>query len=163
MVFVLLTYGGWSETVYLSGEARQVTDMSRALFLGTTAVTILYLFTNLAFVRAFGLEGLRQSNAVAADLVKLVAGDAAAKLIAGIVCIASLSTLNATIFTGARSIFAFGRSFAPFAMLGEQGAGDRAPRNALVVQAAITMGLIIFGAFTRDGFQSMVEYTAPVF
>lgn len=164
MVFVLLTYGGWSETAYLSGETRDATrDIPRALVLGTTVVTILYLFANLSFVRALGLEGLRQSNAVAADLVQLVAGDAAAMVVAGIVCITCLSTLNATIFTGARSIFALGRSFAPFAVLGEQGAGGRSPRNAIVVQATITIGLVVFGALARDGFQSMVEYTAPVF
>ncbi|MEW5964601.1 MAG: amino acid permease [Pseudomonadota bacterium] len=164
MVFVLLTYGGWSETAYLSGETRDATrDIPRALVLGTTVVTILYLFANLSFVRVLGLEGLRQSNAVAADLVQLVAGDAAAMVVAGIVCITCLSTLNATIFTGARSIFALGRSFAPFAVLGEQGAGGRSPRNAIVVQATITIGLVVFGALARDGFQSMVEYTAPVF
>ena len=164
LVFILLTYGGWSEAAYLSGEVRDVKrDIPRALILGTAAVTILYLFVNYAFVRAFGLEGLRQSNAVAADLVKLVAGEGAAAVVAGIVCIASLSTLNATIFTGARSIFALGRSFAPFAVLGEHGPGGRSPRNALIVQAAITIGLVVLGAFARDGFQSMVEYTAPVF
>ena len=33
----------------------------------------------------------------------------------------------------------------------------------MIVQAIITIGLVVFGAFARDGFQSMVEYTAPVF
>ncbi|MES0401876.1 MAG: amino acid permease [Hyphomicrobium sp.] len=164
MVFILLTYGGWTETVYLSGEVRNPRrDIPRALLFGTAAVTALYLFANYSYLRALGLEGLRQSSAIAADLVGLVFGEMGAAVVAGIVCVASLSTLNATILTGARSMYALGRSFAPFAVLGKQSADGRSPRNAIIVQAAITIGLVVFGAFARDGFQSMVEYTAPVF
>jgi len=35
--------------------------------------------------------------------------------------------------------------------------------NALLVQAVIALLLIGVGAFTRRGFETMVEYTAPVF
>lgn len=164
MVFILLTYGGWSEAAYLSGEIRDAKrDIPRTLLFGTATVTALYLLVNFSYLRAFGLEGLRQSDAVAADLAGLVFGAKGAAVAAGIVCATSLSTLNATIFTGARSMFALGRNFAPFAALGKHSAGGRSPRNAIVVQAAITIGLVVFGAFARDGFQSMVEYTAPVF
>jgi APA family basic amino acid/polyamine antiporter len=164
MVFILLTYGGWSEAAYISGEVRDARrDIPRALLIGTATVTALYLLANYSYLTAFGLEGLRQSNAVAADLVRVVFGAKAAVVVAGIVCVTSLSTLNATILTGARSIFALGRSFTPFAVLGRPGAGGRSPRNAIVVQSAVTIGLLVFGAFSRDGFESMVEYTAPVF
>ena len=84
-------------------------------------------------------------------------------MVAGIVCVTSLSTLNATILTGARSIFALGRSFTPLAVLGRPGVGGRSPHNAILVQSAVTIGLLVFGAFSRDGFELMVEYTAPVF
>jgi len=164
MVFILLTYGGWNEAAYLSGEVRNPRrDIPRALIFGTAIVTVLYLFANYSYLRAFGLEGLRQSDTVAADLIGLVFGEMGAAVVAGIVCVASLSTLNATILTGARSMYALGRSFAPFGALGRHSAGGRSPRNAIIVQAAITIGLVVFGAFTRDGFRAMVEYTAPVF
>jgi amino acid transporter len=133
------------------------------LLFGTAIITALYLFANASYLRAFGLEGLRQSDVIAADLVGLVLGEMGASVVAGIVCVTSLSTLNATILTGARSMFALGRSFAPFALLGRASAGGNAPRNAIIVQAAITLGLVVFGALSRHGFQSMVEYTAPVF
>src|ERR1019366_8496053 len=61
----------------------------------------------------------RQSNAVAADLVRVVFGAKGAVVVAGIVCVTSLSTLNATILTGARSIFALGRSFTPLRRSGQ--------------------------------------------
>jgi amino acid transporter len=37
------------------------------------------------------------------------------------------------------------------------------PRHALLVQTLIALGLIILGASTRKGFETMVDYTAPVF
>ena len=164
MVFVLLTYGGWSETAYLSGEVRDARrDIPRALICGTAIVTALYLFANYAYLRALGIEGLRQSDAIAANVVGLAFGDIGAAIIAGVVCAASVSTLNATILTGARSMYALGRSFPPLAVLGRHSARGRSPRNAILVQAIIAIGLVGFGSFSRDGFQSMVEYTAPVF
>jgi basic amino acid/polyamine antiporter, APA family len=164
MVFILLTYGGWSEASYLSGEVRNAKrDIPRALLLGTVTATALYLLSNLAYLFAFGLEGLRQSKVVAADLVAMAAGTESAAAVATIVCITSLSTLNATVLTGARSIYALGRSFPPFAVLGRSAQDGRAPRHAILLQAAIATGLVAFGAFSRDGFETMVEYTAPVF
>jgi amino acid transporter len=79
------------------------------------------------------------------------------------VCIAALSTLNATIFTGARSTLALGEDFAPFKTLGLRNPSNSAPANALLLQALIVLALIAFGSQARDGFQTMVEYTAPVF
>ncbi len=164
MVFILLTYGGWSEAAYLSGEVRDPKrDIPRALVLGTVLVTALYLLVNYAYLTALSFEGLRRSEVVAADVVAIAVGEKSAAVIAGAVCIASLSTLNATILTGARSIYALGKSFAPFAVLGRSDVHGHSPRNAILVQLAIILGLVLFGALTRSGFESMVEYTAPVF
>ena len=37
------------------------------------------------------------------------------------------------------------------------------PAKALLVQGAITLALVGLGMLTRKGFETMVEYTAPVF
>jgi amino acid transporter len=164
LVFILLTYGGWSEAAYLSGEVRDSEqDIPRALLFGTGLVTVLYLLINYSYLAALGLEGMRQSEVVAADLVAKALGAKGAAVVAAIVCITSLSTLNATILTGARSTYALGGSFTPFAFLGASDGNGSSPRNAILVQATIVIGLIVFGALSRNGFVSMVEYTAPVF
>src|SRR5690606_38125828 len=70
MVFVLLTYGGWNEAAYLSGELRDVRrNMWRVLLLGTVVITTIYLLVNLAYLRVFGLEGLRGTHTVGADMM----------------------------------------------------------------------------------------------
>ena len=164
MVFVLLTYGGWNEAAYLSGELKDVKrNMVRALMLGVAVIVTLYLLINFAYLHALGMEGLRKSNAVGADLMKIVAGTSGAIVLSIIVCITASSTLNGTIFTGARSYYALGRDVSVFHRLGIWEERGQTPANGLIVQGIIAIALILYGSTTRDGFESMVAYTAPVF
>ncbi|WP_375402135.1 APC family permease [uncultured Sphingomonas sp.] len=164
LVFVLLTYGGWSEAVYVSAELRDAPRlMWRVLVIGLGAVTLLYLLVNLAYLRGLGLGGMAASDAVAADLMRRVAGSAGAALIAGVVAVAALTSANATIFTGARSSFALGRDVPALGWLGRWDVRRATPGNALLVQGAAALLLVAAGAVARDGFRLAVEYTAPVF
>ena len=90
-------------------------------------------------------------------------GPAGATLIAIFVCGAAISTLNATIFTGARVYYALGRDLPGLKLFGTWSAKGENPANAFALQGAIALGLVGLGAFARDGFKTMVEYTSPVF
>ena len=164
MIFVLLTFGGWNEAAYLSGEVRDARrNMIRILLGGILTVTLIYLLVNLAYLAALGLGGMRESKAVAADLMRGVTGEKGAVVLALIVCLAALTTMNAAIFTGARTTYALGRDFRFFGKLGAWREAGSTPANALVVQGVITLLLILVSAFTPDGFSAMVAYTSPVF
>ncbi|HZE60102.1 MAG TPA: APC family permease, partial [Burkholderiales bacterium] len=164
MIFVLLTYGGWNEAAYLAGEVRDPRrNMMRILVGGILAVTVLYLLVNLGYLAALGLGGMRQSKAVAADVMRVVSGEKGALLLALIVCLAALTTVNAAIFTGARTNYALGRDFALFARLGSWREAGSTPGNALLLQGVIALALVLIASFTPDGFSAMVAYTAPVF
>jgi APA family basic amino acid/polyamine antiporter len=161
---VLLTYGGWNEASYVSAEVREPgRNMVRALVISILLVTALYVVVNVGLVRGLGLGGLAASKAPAAELLEKMTGRATAVLVSIIVVVATLTSVNATIFTGARSAYAVGRDFRPFRLLGRWHGGRQAPVNALIVQAIIALLLIVVGAGTRRGFETMVEYTAPVF
>ncbi len=164
MIFVLLTYGGWNEAAYLAGEVKDAQrNMTRILVIGIVLVTALYLLVNAGYLAALGLQGVRDSQAVGADVMRLIAGDRGAIALALIVCVSALTTMNAAILTGARSSYALGRDFRLFAALGRWSERGSTPVTALLWQAAITGVLIAASAFTRDGFSAMVAYTAPVF
>jgi APA family basic amino acid/polyamine antiporter len=164
MILVLLTYGGWNEAAYLSGEIRDVRrNMVRALMLGIGVVTLLYVGINYAYVRVLGLDGLRSSEAIGADLTRATLGDAGAFVLIVLVVGAALSTVNATIFTGARTNFALGRDFSLFRVLGSWKRDGETPANALILQAVIALALVGGASVTRSGIQTMVDYTAPVF
>jgi amino acid transporter len=164
MVFVLLTYGGWNEAAYLSAELRDVKrNMSRTLLISIGIVVFVYVLVNIAYVSALGLDGLMKSKAPAADVMRRAFGDTGASILTLLICGAALSTLNATIFTGARTYYALGRDLAGVRGLGVWNARGENPANAFLLQGVIALALVVLGAFTRDGFQTMVEYTAPVF
>ena len=164
MIFVLLTFGGWNEAAYLSGEVRDARrNMIRILLYGILAVTAVYLLVNVAYLTALGLAGVKESKAVAADVARLALGEKGAILIALVVCLAALTTMNAAIFTGARTTYAMGRDFSFFSKLGAWRESGSTPANALLVQGAITLVLVIASAVTPDGFSAMVAYTSPVF
>jgi len=118
---------------------------------------------NGAFLNALGIERMAASEAVGIDLMRVTLGEPGVLLIGIIVVMATLTSINATIFTGARTNYALGRDFRLFALLGKWDAKTSSPVNALAIQGVIALGLIGLGALTRDGFQSMVDFTAPVF
>ena len=164
MIFVLLAYGGWNEATYLAGEVRDARrNMTRILVWGVIAVTALYLLVNLAYLAVLGHGGIRDSKAVAADMMRIIAGEKGAVVLALIVCISVLTTMNAAIFTGARTSWAFGRDFRLLRFLGNWRETGSTPANALILQGAITLLLVAAGAATPDGFNAMVAYTTPVF
>jgi amino acid transporter len=100
---------------------------------------------------------------VAADIGQRTFGAGGGRLIAALIVVASMTSINAAIFTGARSSYAVGRDFRVFRLLGRWHPTTGTPVNALLVQGAIALALIGLGARTRDGFRTMVDYTAPVF
>jgi amino acid transporter len=164
MIFVLLAYGGWNEAAYLAGEVRDGRrNMTRILVIGVVAVTALYLLVNFAYLAVLGHGGVRDSKAVAADVMRVIAGEKGATLMALIVCVSVLTTINAAIFTGARTNYALGRDFPAFRFLGNWRERGSTPANALLIQGAIALALVGAGAATPDGFNAMVAYTSPVF
>jgi len=164
MIFVLLTYGGWNEAAYLGGEVHDARrNMLRVLIGGIAVVTALYLLVNLGYLAALGLDGMKESKAVAADVMRLVTGDRGAVLMSLLVCVAALTTMNAAIFTGARTNYALGRDFSMFRALGHWRESGSTPANALLLQGVIALVLVAASSVTPDGFTAMVAYTTPVF
>ncbi len=164
MVFVLLTYGGWNEAAYISAEVRPPRrNMVRALVWSILVVTALYLLVNWAYLRGLGTAGVAASPTVAADLVERATGEGGGRLVTVLIAVAAITSVNATIFTGARSAYALGRDYPALALLDRWSPRVDAPVNALLAQGVIALALALLGAWTRNGFETMVEYTAPVF
>lgn len=164
LVFVLLTYGGWNEAVYVSAEVENPRrNIARALLISIGLITGLYLLVNWAFLRGLGLAGLAGSEAAAADLMRRAAGEGGARFVSVLVAVSALTSANATVITGARTNYALGRDFRLFDFLGRWHERAHTPTNALLVQGAIALALVFAGSLAREGFTAMVEYTAPVF
>ncbi len=164
MVFIMLAYGGWNEAAYLSAETRNGgRGLVRALLLGLGLVTTVYLVVNAALLFAFGRAGLAGTPAPAPLLAEAAFGPAAAALLAFAIVASVLSTINATVLTGARAMCAAGGHVPVLAPLARWDRAASVPRPALLLQGAVALALTGYGATARDGFAAMVAFGAPVF
>ena len=164
MLFVLFTYGGWNDAAYISAEVRNPErNMVRALLYSICLVALLYVLVNVAYMRGLGFDAMARSDAVAADLLKVVWGPTGEKIISVMIAIAALTSVNGSMIVGARSNYALGRDWPLLGFLGRWDEVSGSPRTAIVFQGAIALALVAFGAFFKGGFKGLVEYSLPVF
>ncbi len=164
MVFVLLTFGGWNESAYISAELKGTPQtIVRVIVLSILIISIIYLLTNMALINGLGLKQLANSKAASADLLGLAFGPIGEKLLGLFVAIASLTSINATMIVGARTNFAMGEDWYCLRKMAHWEPSRGTPNFAYLVQGFISLALVGFGALQSDGFEAMVEFTAPVF
>ncbi len=163
MILVLFTYGGWNEMAFVAAEVRHPRrNIVRALLLGTLAVTAIYLLVNAAFLHALGLAGARHATP-ATDVLELAIGRWAGCAISILICVSALGAINGQVFTGARIYYAMGTDHRLYSWLGRWDARREQPIRSLLVQAVVTLALVIAFGSTPDGFESMVIFTTPAF
>ena len=186
MIFVLYAYGGWNDAAFVASEVRNRRNIARALILGTAIITVIYVATNVAYLRALGFEKMRSSWAVAADVGELVNKEHGPRAISILVMISALGAINGLIFTGSRLYSSLGAENSVFALLGRWSPRFGSPVWALLIQGAICLLMIVgvgiqAGRDTIDwgmeaiylkkmpwdqyfgGFDTLVSGTAPVF
>jgi APA family basic amino acid/polyamine antiporter len=163
MVFVLLTYGGWNEAAYISAEMRHRRQIVRALLWSIVMITVLYLLVNWALLAGLGFAGMARSQAVAADLMRAALGPLGDQMISLLVAVAAITSINATMIVGARTHYAVGRDWPALRRLAHWDHRRGSPVQAMHLQNATALLLVVLGAAIGSGFRAMVEFTAPVF
>ena len=164
LVFVLLTFGGWNESAYVSAELKGGSGtMVRVILTSMGILTAIYLLVNVALLYGLGLGGLSNTRTAASDIVGISFGAWAQKVLALFIAIAALTSINATMVVGARSSFAMARDWLTLSPLGHWKSERGSPTRAYLLQTLISLGLIVLGTQEADGFTAMVEFTAPVF
>lgn len=164
MILVLFTYGGWNHIAYIASEMRDPQrNILRAQLLGISAVGLLYILVNLAFVRTLGFDGVATSGSVAAAMLGHILGDMGAIVISLLICIACLGNINGMIMTGSRVLYAVGHDHPGFAWLGRWHGRLDAPVAALLVQMSITLLLIVLLGAGGRGFERLVILSTPLF
>lgn len=164
LVFVLLTFGGWNEAAYISAEVRGGPPaIVRSLLLSIAIITAVYLVFVFGVLKGLGFEQLKQTEALGIDVVQRALGDTGAQIIGILIAVAALTSMNSTMLVGARTNYSVARDWPIFGFMGGWQGERSTPTAGFIVQAAIALALIFFGALEKDGFSTMVEFTAPVF
>jgi amino acid transporter len=163
LVFVLFTFGGWNEAAYISSEVKGgQRAILKVLVTSILILTAIYLVFVLALVKGLGFDGLKASKAVGADIMRAAFGPFGEKLIGGMVAVAALTSINATMIVGARNNFALGKDWPILSFMSRWHGERNAPVVALLVQAGVALLLVALAAVEK-GVATMVEFTAPVF
>src|SRR3546814_1062739 len=76
---------------------------------GVFVITLLYWLVNWAYLRVLGINGVSDTETVAAEVMRLAFGEAGLVAIGVLVAVSALTSANASIFTGARSNYALDR------------------------------------------------------
>ncbi|MBP90962.1 MAG: amino acid permease [Planctomycetaceae bacterium] len=162
LILVLFTYGGWNDLSYVAAEVRNPSrNLFRALALGVTTITVIYILVNIAFLKGLGLAGTA-SNTVAVDLLTLAVGDYAGRAISLLICFSCLGAINGTLFAGSRIYYAVGTEHKLVSWLGSWSGRFDAPVRALLFQGGTAVvWTMLFG--NEQGFQRLLIFTAPVF
>jgi basic amino acid/polyamine antiporter, APA family len=166
MVFVLLAYGGWNESAYVSAEIKNpAKNILKSLVIGISVIAVIYLLVNWSYMHILGLEGVAKARNIAQDMVGSAIGPQFIPIITLCIVVAVLSTMNGTIISGARSNYALGRDFKIFGGLENWNEKSGTPVTALIIQGIIAIALVVIGTIINvgTGFETMVAYTAPVF
>jgi amino acid transporter len=164
MVFVLLAYGGWNEAAYISAEVRDGRrNMVRALVLSVSLITLLYLLVSWACWYTLGMAGLAAAGAPAADVMRRAFGPSGERILALLVAVSALTSINATMIVGARTGYALGSDWRALRWLAGWDGARATPRMALLLQSGAALALVALGTALGSGFRAMVEFTAPVF
>jgi len=148
LVPILFTYGGWQQTNFIAEEIIEPErDLPRALVVGVTIVVVVYLLTNLAYLRVLGHAGLAASTAPAADTMRAVLGPIGGKIIAAGIALSTFGFLNLVILVTPRVLQAMaadGVFFRRFAVLHPT---YQTPAAAIVALATLAVLLTLTGTF----------------
>lgn len=157
LVFVLYAYGGWNDTAYVGAEVRdRAHNLPRALFIGMSGITIIYLLVNFACIRALGLDAARMTYTPASDVVESAFGLWGAKATSVLVVVSALGAINAMIFTGSRIYAEMSRDYSVFMQSERPGNNIQIPKWALIAPGFCACVLIL--AVGTSGGQNAIDF-----
>jgi amino acid transporter len=150
LVSVLWVYDGWADVSFVAGEVENPRrNLPRILIGGTLAIIAIYLVANLAYLAVMPIEEIRHSKLVAADVAQRTIGVGGVAFVATVVMISTFGTLNGSMITGPRVLFAMANDGMLFSPLGRVHPRYRSPSVSIVVVTTIGVLFVLAGTFEQ--------------
>jgi APA family basic amino acid/polyamine antiporter len=150
LVSVLWAYDGWPDVTFVAGEVKDPEkNLPRVIIFGTLAIIALYLLANLAYLVVLPIDEMRHSRLVAADAAQKLVGPAGVVFVSIAVMISTFGTLNGSVMTGARILFAMaadGLLFKPVATVHPK---FQTPSVAIGLEAGLGVLFVLLGTFEQ--------------
>jgi basic amino acid/polyamine antiporter, APA family len=147
LVATLWAYDGWNDLNMVGGEVKQPErNIPIALIAGVATVGVLYVLVNAGVQYVLPANAIAASPRPASDAVAMVMGRFGAGIVSVGMAISLLVTLNGTIMSGGRIPYAVARDGYFFRALAEVHPRFHTPAMAIVVQAVLSIALLLLGA-----------------
>ncbi|RHZ43809.1 hypothetical protein Glove_853g13 [Diversispora epigaea] len=145
----LWAYDGWNNVNFIAGEMENpARDLPRVIMVGLPLVIIFYLLANVAYYAVLPSSIVIKTNTIALDFGRAIFGPVGGILFALCVAASCFGAANGGIFTGSRLIYVAGREGYLPTVFGKVHSTWNTPTAALIMQAVLTIVLIIPGSFT---------------
>jgi APA family basic amino acid/polyamine antiporter len=103
LIFVAFSYFGWNAASYIGAEIREPEkSLPRALILGTTTVTLLYILLNYAYLTAVSIDRIAGVESIANTAAVTLWGATGGTIISFLIAVGLIATVSAMIITGPR-------------------------------------------------------------
>jgi basic amino acid/polyamine antiporter, APA family len=153
LVAALWAYDGWNDLNMVSEEIREPErNIPIALIVGVATVGALYMLVNAAVQFVLPASAIAASPRAASDAIGMVLGASGAAIVSAGMAVSMLVTLNGTTMSGARVPFAVARDRYFFAALAEVHPRYHTPSVAIIVQAVLSITLLLLGGNFRQFF-----------
>ncbi|HXC24498.1 MAG TPA: amino acid permease [Gemmatimonadaceae bacterium] len=150
LVSVLWVYDGWADVSFVAGEVDNPTrNLPRVLLLGTVLVIAIYVLVNVAYLTVLPISELRHSHLVAADVADRLVGRSGVVAIGLIVMISTFGTLNGSMITGPRVLWAMAHDGLLFKALAKVHPRYETPYVAILVTMALGIVFVSLQTFEQ--------------
>jgi basic amino acid/polyamine antiporter, APA family len=154
-LFMLFAYAGFENMGVPAGEFRNPRkDLPRALLVGTLAIAVLYVLTQLAAMSA--LPDLSQTQTPIADAAAALIGPVGAILITLGALLSMSGTNSGTVLEGSRMLYALSLGRPRLAAISRIHPTFRTPWVAIVIHTGVAMVVAVGGSFAKLALLSAV-------
>ena len=150
MIGVLWAYEGWQYVTFSAGETLEPQRVFGRGIVGGTALLIgIYVFANIGYFAALGVDGVASSKRVASDAAATVLGPWAASGMSAVILVSIFSAANGLTLTLPRLFFAMASDRLFFRKLAEVNGRFGTPAAAIVGTALWSCVLVLSGSFEQ--------------
>ena len=154
LIACVLAYDGWVQLTFVAGEIRNPQrNVLFALAFGSVACIAIYLLANIAYLRVLPIPDIAASQHVGATVAERVLGTAGGRLVALIILMSIIGTLNGCFLTSPRIYFAQARDGLFFRRFSEVHPRHQTPSFAIVAQGLWAAVLLLSGSY-----ESLLDY-----
>jgi APA family basic amino acid/polyamine antiporter len=150
LVAALWAYDGWNNVSMVSSEIqRPQRNLPLALILGTLAVVVIYLLTNVAYFYVLTPVEVGGAARVAGEMMRRILGEWGANAVSIAAMISILAALNGSILSGSRVPYAMARDRRFFAAVAYVHPKFRTPSVSILLLSAWAAILVLSGRYDQ--------------